>query len=726
MRNALRFMLLILGYLTCAGLLIAPVWMDAMPRIIGGGELGGWLWRFWWMKMEIVALGQKFADQPLNQLLHVLSLGRFPETGNVTDLLLMTIPLDLLLGHPEHYNWKVALIIFSNGLAGYALCRYLTGRVGVAFIGGLTLCCNALMVYEFVSSGLRQTILCFLTLFILWLERLLREKTRRAALCMGFFFGLTAAFYWFYGLFAAMYGVLRLLYAWGVERERPTRTLLLQLVQGGAVAVVLILPFMAPYLLMPGSGELPEVSWFKSFPSLEALQNAPLRPDTRYENLLASLARVLSSSWTVDWVFNPFEIRNNPLSMALVALGIGVFRWRKVGFWLLIFTLFYTLTWGPYLQYQGEFIRLGGEYAVRLPYWFAFKLIPMMSRLFAPYRMASMVVIALMVLAALNMAWVASKLERQAWARWGLGILFVSLYFGQFMLDPLQIRKIGSNRMLPLSASEVSVPAWYYELAKEKGRLGIVELPLERQQDLLNYYQVVHSKKVLGGWADPGALPPELRFDRQPNKVTALLQWLSRPDGMERNAFAQALRMLNQSPYMMGSYTPQDVTHLHSFGYRYVVLHELGCYLLEPRWGKELYARMKEQLTQALGKPLREDLEHPLAASSDELLRYHNGMTWMVSLYSPLLIPEPRPIPLHMVVYAIPEVAPERPTSPELSAPVLSLPTLEGDKPQPPPEAKGTAPAGAPVLTDEPPKKGESSSPRPSVPLEPPPSTPSL
>ena len=44
-----------------------------------------------------------------------------------------------------------------------------------------------------------------------------------------------------------------------------------------------------------------------------------------------------------------------------------------------------------------------GEYVVRLPYAWMFQYIPGMSRMFAPYRMASMVVVCAVILVAVNM-----------------------------------------------------------------------------------------------------------------------------------------------------------------------------------------------------------------------------------------------------------------------------------------------------------------------------------
>jgi len=659
-QRAQGWLIAVVSYSALATYLVMPAYRDEFQRIVGGGELGGWLWRHWWMKMEMVALGLQFPGDYVSQFLHVVSLGRFPETGNITDLYTISLPLDMLFGHPHHYNIKIALIFFTNALAAFAYVRYLTGRWGVAWIAGITLACNSFVFYEVQGSGLRQAILCFIPLYALFLDRLLHERKAWLGVPAGVFFAAIAIFYWFYGLFAAIYTVLRVLWFLGEKRDRLNRHLMKALVKPvivfAIVAPILILPFISPYISSDhqdaNARQLPEVTFLKNFPSLEALQNAPLRPNTPYENLLSSLARVLYSSWDPDWAVNQMRERYVPIAMVVFGLLLGCVRWRRTGFWLVVFGLFYSLTWGPYLQYKEEFIKIDGR-EILLPYWYAFKFVPMMSRLFAPYRIGSMAVVAMTVLLGLNLGAIANRLRERPMLRYLLGIGFVVAYLGQFHLDPMRIAGIGTNRKIPLGASQVDIPEWYYQLAKERGRLGIIELPLRRQQDLLNYYQVAHSKKVLGGWGSPGALPPVLRFGEPTNKVTALLQWLAQPSGLETNPFVRSMVQLGEMPYRLAPFTEEERFEVFEAGYPYVVLHELGCYLLEARWGTELYQRMKTQLEEALGPPIVDVVEHPPTSDAEEMIPFRNGMPWVPSIYSVLLIPEPRPWPLHMVVYQV-------------------------------------------------------------------------
>ena len=53
---------------------------------------------------------------------------------------------------------------------------------------------------------------------------------------------------------------------------------------------------------------------------------------------------------------------------------------------------------------------------------------------------------------------------------------------------------------IPTVVSPFSVPDWYMSLDPE-GREGIIELPMDQQQDLMCVYQVFHQQKVYRTWA---------------------------------------------------------------------------------------------------------------------------------------------------------------------------------------------------------------------------------
>ena len=91
------FIEVLLVLLVYVGVSIAATWPTIIHLdevVLGGGELGGWIWRQWWHFQEIDALGQ--SDDPgwNDKLSLLVGLGRYTETGNILDILLLSYPLD--------------------------------------------------------------------------------------------------------------------------------------------------------------------------------------------------------------------------------------------------------------------------------------------------------------------------------------------------------------------------------------------------------------------------------------------------------------------------------------------------------------------------------------------------------------------------------------------------------------------------------------------------------
>ena len=131
----LEVTLLVALYLAVGAAMTWPMVADPAREVVGGGEFGGWLWRFWWHFQEIEALLATELSG-FERLRHLVGLGRYPETGNVLDVLLISYPIDQIFGFPWHHNLKVLLILIGNGLCGYALARRFTDSRVVAWAAG--------------------------------------------------------------------------------------------------------------------------------------------------------------------------------------------------------------------------------------------------------------------------------------------------------------------------------------------------------------------------------------------------------------------------------------------------------------------------------------------------------------------------------------------------------------------------------------------------------------
>ena len=109
--------------------------------------------------------------------------------------------------------------------------------------------------------------------------------------------------------------------------------------------------------------------------------------------------------------------------------------------WLLVWLFFWLGTLGPFLKWgaqqdTAEVVRIG-DYVVRMPYVWMFQFIPGMSRMFAPYRLASMVVVAAVALVSIGLDSVRSDYRRYA----AVLVIVCTLLqpFYRFDLGPCQI-----------------------------------------------------------------------------------------------------------------------------------------------------------------------------------------------------------------------------------------------------------------------------------------------
>ena len=219
-RASLEIAMAMLVFIGLVCVLTWPTIAHLDEVLLGGGELGGWRWREWWHFKEIESIEN--SDLGLfSSLSMLISLGRFPETGNILDLLLVSYPLEQWLGWPMSHNVKVLFILVGNGICGYALARSFTDSWIIGLIGGTVAILNPLVIQDINKLGLRQVLLWWLLLYPVFLRRAQRTGTLVDGILAGIFFVMASAFYWFYGLFAAMMTVIHVVAWWW--KERPAR-----------------------------------------------------------------------------------------------------------------------------------------------------------------------------------------------------------------------------------------------------------------------------------------------------------------------------------------------------------------------------------------------------------------------------------------------------------------------------------------------------------------------
>jgi hypothetical protein len=690
-----ELLVLVAVYLAVSVAMTWPMGTEIGRQVVGGGEFGGWLWRQWWHFQEIEAL----ANSSLSLLDHVrqlVSLGRYPETGNILDVLLLSYPLDQWLGFPFHHNVKVLLIMVGNGLCAYWLARGFTDSRVVAWAAGCVAVVNPLVIVDVNGTGLRQVLLWWLLLFPVSLSRATRNARMIDGVWVGVVFTLVSAFYWFYGLFAAMFGLMWIAHWWWTQRP-PWGRIVRWMVPAAVVAVFGLILFLLPYFAAGSAdpmrstmADLPELSFFLSFPAYDTIAAAPLRPTNYEENVLSSLRRVIVSSWPADHVVNPFHGVKAFPALVFLAGVLPCLVLRRVRFWLVVWVVFWLGTMGPFLklgadQDSTDVIFLG-DFVIRMPWTWMFKWIPGMSRMFAPYRMSAMMVVSGVVLLASGLH--ALRGSKRPWIAALVGLGVVIQPFWHIDVGPVAE---GVQRppvwRIPGVVSPFDVPDWYMNL-KPEGREGIIEVPLEQQQDLMCVYQAFHHQKVYRSWAGAPAVPPMFRNEGG-GEAGDRLRWLAEGE-VAHGELENQLLTLSRDPLNSELSLVEDVelaSLMDGGEYRWLIVHERGYYLVDPHEGGVLYRDALRRISERWNLEPVEVYEHGLGIQEDTHLTREVAPAWIPMAGKDVSVPLDQ-IPRRMMM-AIYDLAPWRDQVGPIEIPIEEnlIP------PQPGEDRPGAAPA---------------------------------
>lgn len=708
MRRTLIFiaetLVLVAVYLLIGAAMTWPMVTELDRQVVGGGEFGGWLWRIWWHFQEIEALISSDIGG-FEKLRHLVGLGRYPETGNVLDVLTISYPLDQWFGFPWHHNLKVLVILVGNGLCGFWLARGFTDSRVIALTAGCVAVANPLVIVDVNGTGLRQVLLWWMLLFPITLTRATRTARIVDGFWVGIMFTLVSAFYWFYGLFSAMFAVIWVSHWWYTQRPAPARALR-WMVTAATVAMFGLILFLLPYFAAGSSDpmrsmtDLPELSFFLNFPAYDTVAAAPLRPTSYEENVLSSLRRVIVSSWPADHVVNPFHGVKAFPSMVFFAGVLPCLFLRRARVWLVVWAIFWVGTMGPFLKLGADRdstdVIFLGEYVVRMPWTWMFKWVPGMSRMFAPYRMSAMMVVASVVLLAVGLHAIRSRWRPVIAGLVGLTVVLQPFWHIDTGPVPEGVQKPPLWR-IPGVVSPFDVPGWYTELEVE-GKEGIIELPLEQQQDLMCVYQVFHKQKLYRSWAGAPAVPPMFRTSGG-GEAGDRMRWLAEGE-VEHGALEEQFLVLSREPLEadLGLVDDLDLAMLMEGGsYRWLLVHERGYYLLDPHEGGVLYRDALRRIGERLDLEPVEMYEHGLGIAEDTHLTRDVAPAWIPMAGKDVSVPLDQ-IPRRMMM-AVFDLNPWR-----TSLGDIELPTLQPEMPPMPGQGQ---PGSAPPQPSPPPAQPE-------------------
>ena len=534
LRAPLLLLLAALLYLGMGLYSLYPAWLSLEHGVVGDWRHPDMVsnhWMYRWVA-DTVAAGD-WAGL-LHNTRYYYPIGDSPIlAGNGNDAVLRAV-VGAWIPWPGGITAWALLALTLNGLGGLALARAAGARWGGAVFAGSVLALSPYVAHELSGLRLAQVPLYPMAFFLAaWLRALQSVGRARTgwALMAGGLYALTAALYWYYGLWAAGAGAA-LLAARGRWRDdaRVLPPFLLAAVPPVAATLAL---FLANWDRVVGTGD-------EAFPH-------PLATE---------------AGLPVTFPLLNGSVERHEIALSLVTLGLCIWgarvAWsrpdrRLFGGLLAVAAVFLPLCWGPELLLpSGESTGIPG------PFQLVYGLHPTLRRFWWPYRHAIMVTLALLPFAALGVDAAAARagaaLRRPTGKAAMAALTALTLVYAR--AGELDFR--GAQLWTPVSWWEA--PAAYTRIQKLPGD-AIFELPAAPQvctsQQTLSY-QWVHQKQMVNGHA----------------------MWVDRvrPDAWDAwvadNTFLSTLQQYERGQ-LFGpfAFKPEDVVKLREAGVRHIVVN---------------------------------------------------------------------------------------------------------------------------------------------------------
>jgi hypothetical protein len=491
------------------------------------GDNAEYLWKIWWFKQTLLR-----GDSPWFAP-HIFYPFGFPLSYGETTLanIILAWPVTNLLGEEAGYNTVAFLSFVLSGFGMYLLVYRLTGRGVAAILSGIAF---AYLPFRYHQLGAHLPLMGsqWTPFFLLYLERFLRTRERRAALLMGFFYALNALTSWYY---AVMVGTPALVYMaarmhpWG--RYLKDRRFWLNLALAVALVLLLVGPVAIPYVEQRARGSIVQPfaevdQWSASL--TDYLVPNPLHPIWGRWILLYLVPNTslwIAFEFTLFWGFVPTILglyalqhgRSNPALlggrvprtlglMALVAIIISMgttfhFHGRQV---LLPLPASLVEHFNNFMVYLTSRLALqpvdympppGNVVPVPMPALLLYLFVPPFNSMRVWSRFGYMADFAVVALAGIGLdEWMRRELPKEKPFLWGvcradiLAIGFTLAVLFEFLTIPF--------RMIPVEPRPVDL--W---LAQQQGDFAIFQFPYEvALSGPQMYYTKFNHKKVASGY----------------------------------------------------------------------------------------------------------------------------------------------------------------------------------------------------------------------------------
>jgi len=436
----------------------------------------------------------------------------------------VSIPLQSIFSAVVSFNIIFILSLAASAFGMYLLVNYLFKNRIVAVLSGIFFVFN-FYIYGEMLGHFQYVSVYPIPFFIYYFIKIFNDDKKINSILAGVF-GAISIYNSYYYAFGLIFFVI-ITIGWSLFKNKELLFLKIKdFILVFFVCLALSLPVLYLSFKTALSGNYP-------FPMLDQINL--YTPDLRSFLVPPTLHSVYGNNFINYYNSLSYHSSTVYLSYLLLIFAIiGYFFGKKNDFflsskfWLFFTIIFLFISLGPLLYLDGYVFHVSKLLTtIPLPYFLLYKF-PFFNGILVPPRYIIFVIFGLIIISAFSLNALFTKIKSNL-----IKYSLASLIVGIFLFE---------NFTLPIPISNVKVPVFYQELAKENEDYTLLELPFALSTSFytlgsiqtsaqIQYFQTVHQKKILGGWI---SRVPNSYFDFY-NKLVGL-DYLINPDkNMEKN-----------------------------------------------------------------------------------------------------------------------------------------------------------------------------------------------
>ena len=335
-----------------------------LDSVVSFGDSRFFLWTLWWWKHSLMELH----TDPFhtNYLCYPHTIGLYMQ-NNMPSVGIASIPLQYVFSLERTYNILALLSFVLCGYGMYLLCRHIRGSSPASFLAGALFAFMPLR-FQWMNLGWLNILnMQWIPFYCLYLLKTIREGGWRNATLAGVFLALTAFTHLEFLVFEAIFTAVALVCHLLMDSHKRN---ILGLLKSMVLAATIFL-IASSLVLVPSVMEVMQTKYVTmnslSLIQLSADAAGPFIPPQNHILLPEGLRNMLKPLYVRQEEIGYLpETKTSYVGYVTILLAAyGIFRKpRECAVWAATAVIFYLLSLGPTIQFNGKITDMPSMYAL--------------------------------------------------------------------------------------------------------------------------------------------------------------------------------------------------------------------------------------------------------------------------------------------------------------------------------------------------------------------------